>query len=67
MQRLSAIDHVKIVRLHTRLPVVDPAAVNDELLAALACPGKAVYVALHANHPSLVDDGRIEELLAIAC
>ncbi|MGZ5983829.1 MAG: lysine-2,3-aminomutase-like protein [Caulobacteraceae bacterium] len=51
MRRLAAIDHVKIVRLHTRLPVVDPAAVNGEMLAALAYPGKAVYVALHANHP----------------
>ena len=51
MARLAAIDHVKIVRLHTRLPAVDPAAVTDELIDALACPGKAVYVALHANHP----------------
>ncbi|HWA61551.1 MAG TPA: radical SAM protein, partial [Caulobacteraceae bacterium] len=46
MQRLAAIDHVRIVRLHTRLPVADPAAITPELLAALACPGKAVYVAL---------------------
>jgi lysine 2,3-aminomutase len=51
MQRLARIEHVKIVRLHTRLPVVDPAAVTDELIEALACPGKAVYVAVHANHP----------------
>jgi lysine 2,3-aminomutase len=51
MARLAVIDHVKVVRLHTRLPVVDPAAVTNELIAALACPGKAVYVAVHANHP----------------
>jgi lysine 2,3-aminomutase len=51
MQRLAQIDHVRIVRLHTRLPAVDPAAVTPELIQALACPGKAVYVALHANHP----------------
>jgi lysine 2,3-aminomutase len=51
MQRLAAIAHVKIVRLHSRLPAVDPAAVTPELIDALACPGKAVYVALHANHP----------------
>ena len=51
MTRLAAIDHLKVVRLHTRLPVVDPAAVTPELIAALACPGKAVYVAVHANHP----------------
>jgi lysine 2,3-aminomutase len=51
MARLAAIDHVKVVRLHTRLPAVDPGAVTPELIAALRCPGKAVYVALHANHP----------------
>jgi lysine 2,3-aminomutase len=51
MRRLAQIDHVRIVRLHTRLPVVDPAAVTPELIEALTCPGKAVYVAVHANHP----------------
>ena len=51
MQRLAAIDHVRIVRLHTRLPAVDPAAVTPELIEALNGSGKTVYVALHANHP----------------
>jgi lysine 2,3-aminomutase len=51
MQRLAAIGHVRIVRLHSRLPVVDPAAVSPELIEALTCPGKAVYLAVHANHP----------------
>jgi lysine 2,3-aminomutase len=49
-ERLAAIDHVKVVRFHTRVPVVDPGAVTDEMVAALKVPGKAVYVALHANH-----------------
>ena len=51
MDRLGAIDHVKVIRFHTRVPAVDPAAVTDDLIAALRRPGKAVYVALHANHP----------------
>ena len=50
MERLGAIDHVKVIRFHTRVPAVDPAAVTGELVAALRAPGKAVYVALHANH-----------------
>jgi len=50
MDRLGAIDHVKVVRFHTRLPVVDPEAVTGDLVAALTRGGKAVYVALHANH-----------------
>lgn len=48
--RLAAIEHVKVVRYHTRVPVVDPGAVTDELVTAITCEGKAVYVALHANH-----------------
>ena len=50
-ERLAKIDHVKVVRFHTRVPAVDPQAITDDLVEALKCPGKAVYVALHANHP----------------
>jgi lysine 2,3-aminomutase len=50
-RRLSLIGHVKVVRFHTRVPVVDPDAVTAELVEALRCAEKAVYVALHANHP----------------
>jgi lysine 2,3-aminomutase len=51
MARLGEIDHVKVVRLHTRVPAVDPEAVTPELVAALRGARQAVYVALHANHP----------------
>ncbi|WP_414471229.1 lysine-2,3-aminomutase-like protein [Microvirga sp. M2] len=51
MQRLSAIGHVKIVRLHTRVPVVEPERIDEALIAALKTSGKTVYVAVHANHP----------------
>jgi lysine 2,3-aminomutase len=42
---------VKVVRFHTRVPVVDPQAVTPERVAALTASGKTVWVALHANHP----------------
>ncbi|HEY2662685.1 MAG TPA: lysine 2,3-aminomutase, partial [Caulobacteraceae bacterium] len=51
MARLAAIEHVKVVRFHTRAPVVAPASITNELVASLKCDSKAVYVALHANHP----------------
>ena len=51
MQRLGAIEHVKVIRLHTRVPAADPARVTPELVRALRRSGKAVYVALHADHP----------------
>jgi lysine 2,3-aminomutase len=49
-ERLAAIEHVKVVRFHTRVPAVDPEAVTDEVVTALKASGKTVYVALHANH-----------------
>jgi lysine 2,3-aminomutase len=51
MERLGAIDHVKVVRFHTRVPVVEPERVDAAMVEALKASGKAVYVALHANHP----------------
>jgi lysine 2,3-aminomutase len=50
MADLAAIDHVKIIRLHTRMPVADPDRVSDEMAAALKVAGAATWVALHANH-----------------
>ncbi len=49
-QRLAAIPHVTLLRWHTRVPVVDPARVSDELVAALLAPNVTTWVALHANH-----------------
>jgi lysine 2,3-aminomutase len=51
MRQLADIDHVKIVRFHTRVPVVDPARVDAALIDALKASGKVTYLALHANHP----------------
>jgi lysine 2,3-aminomutase len=48
---LGSIEHVKIIRLHTRVPVVEPERITGDLVAALHAPGKTTYVALHANHP----------------
>lgn len=51
MQKLAAIQHVKIVRIHTRVPVVDSARIDEEMLQGLRLFPRALYVALHANHP----------------
>src|SRR5712691_6431176 len=51
MADLAAIDHVKIIRIHTRVPVAAPELVTRERVRALHARGKATYVVLHANHP----------------
>ncbi len=50
LETLATIDHVKVVRVHTRIPVVEPDRINATLVAALRASGKATYVVLHANH-----------------
>jgi lysine 2,3-aminomutase len=47
---LDAIPHLGVIRFHTRVPIVAPRRVGPALLGALAAE-KAVYVAIHANHP----------------
>src|ERR1700726_2994110 len=50
MADLAAIDHVRIIRIHTRVPVADPARISAEMIGALRVKGAATWVALHANH-----------------
>lgn len=56
MRGLAEIRHVKIVRFHSRVPVVEPDRINQALIDALKESEKTVYVALHANHPREMTD-----------
>lgn len=49
MRRLAAIPHVRTIRIHSRIPVVDPARISDGLVEALEVE-RAVWLAVHANH-----------------
>jgi len=48
--RLAGIGHVKVIRVHTRVPVAAPERVSAALVRALRSD-KATFVVLHANHP----------------
>src|SRR6266550_151065 len=56
MADIADIDHVRIIRLHTRVPVADPARVSPEMIAALKVAGATTWVALHANHARELTD-----------
>jgi EF-P beta-lysylation protein EpmB len=56
VEDLSAIPHLKRLRIHTRLPVVLPERIDERLLAWLQrCPLKVVMV-IHANHANEIDN-----------
>ena len=50
MRALDEMPHVKIVRLHSRIPVADPGRVDDALIAALRTERATVWLAVHCNH-----------------
>lgn len=49
-RRLAAIPHLRRLRIHTRLPVVLPARVDDRLLAWIREMEIPVVTVIHANH-----------------
>jgi len=53
--QIAAIKHVSRLRIHTRLPVMIPQRVNDELLSWLAEIDLQKIVVVHVNHPQEID------------
>ena len=49
-QALADIPHVKVMRVHTRVPSAAPERVTDAMIAALRIM-TPTYVAVHVNHP----------------
>lgn len=50
IEHLTAIPHLRRLRLHTRLPVVLPSRVTPSLLALLAASRLPIALVIHANH-----------------
>ncbi|MBC7799665.1 MAG: lysine-2,3-aminomutase-like protein, partial [Gemmatimonadaceae bacterium] len=49
MQSLAAIPHIQLLRIHTRVPVADPARVTAALASAMDVD-TPVWLVVHANH-----------------
>jgi lysine 2,3-aminomutase len=47
---LDAIPHVAVIRVHSRVPVVDPGRVTDEVVAALKPKRASLWLGIHCNH-----------------
>jgi lysine 2,3-aminomutase len=54
---LDAIPHVKVIRIHSRVPIAMPERIDAALIAALKRTSKAVFIGIHCNHAAeLTDD-----------
>lgn len=49
IKQLTVIPHVEVIRIHTKVPVVAPESVNEELLEVLKLH-RPIYMVLHVNH-----------------
>jgi lysine 2,3-aminomutase len=62
MAELNAIEHLDVIRWHTRVPVVAPERVTDEFVAAVSGSEKTVVVAVHCNHADELTAAAVESL-----
>jgi lysine 2,3-aminomutase len=62
---LESIDHVKLVRFHTRFPVGIPERIDPQLLKLLAESPLQFWFVLHVNHPTELDDDVIAAMQAL--
>lgn len=53
---LAAISHVRRLRVHTRLPLMIPERITEELIALLRGSRLTPIVVIHANHAHELDD-----------
>lgn len=54
-EALAGLPNIRRLRLHTRLPVVIPQRVDDQLLAWLQATPLQTVMVLHINHPNEID------------
>ncbi len=63
---LEAIPHLKTLRIHSRLPVVIPARIDNDQLRFLDDSRLRVVMVIHANHPAEIDAALQQALRQLA-
>lgn len=64
--QLETIAHVQTLRIHTRLPLVTPSRITENLLKWLNNLSLKKVMVLHCNHPNELDNSLLETLKAIS-
>ena len=54
-EEIAQIDHIKRIRIHTRLPVVIPSRITPELIKWFTQTRLKPIMVLHINHPQEID------------
>lgn len=64
-QQISEIEHIKRIRIHTRLPVVIPQRINDEFLDWFGALPQQKIIVLHINHGNEVSNALKQKCSAL--
>lgn len=65
IETLSGLSNINTIRIHTRLPVVVPDRVDDELLQLFESCHKKIVMVLHINHPNEIDQALADKCTAL--
>ena len=66
IERLSSLDQIKIVRIHSRVPIVIPNRLDEEFISILKNSRLRIIVVVHSNHASELDDYTCSKLLQLS-
>ncbi len=66
LARLESLPQLKILRIHSRVPVVIPNRIDDEFISILKNSRLRIIVVIHSNHASELDDFNCSKLLQLS-
>lgn len=56
IERLESLSQIKILRIHSRVPIVIPERIDEELVSLLKNSRLRVILVVHSNHPAELDN-----------
>jgi len=66
LERLESVPQIKFLRIHSRVPIVIPNRVNEELVSLLKNSRLRIVLVVHSNHASELDDFTCSKLLQLS-
>lgn len=66
VERIASLNQIRILRIHSRVPIVIPNRVDEELISILKNSRLRVIVVVHSNHASELDDDTCARLAQLS-
>lgn len=66
LERLASLPQIKILRIHSRVPIVIPNRIDDELISILKNSRLRIVVVVHSNHAAELDNFTCSKLLQLS-